>query len=138
MLVWFQHAGKAPVSPVRSAKQESRRSSMDTVLSAATEEEDAAPTFEPEPEEEPAKPVKKVDISNFINDALINELSDKNWKVTHKTILVKHSDFPLFPKIMLIRFLCGVIKLNNIDRLLNLCCLPWFRLELRQCKRYRT
>lgn len=72
------------MSPVRSAKQESRRSSMDTVLSAAAEEEEAAPAFDPEPEDEPPKPAKKVDLSNFINDALINELSDKNWKVCHK------------------------------------------------------
>lgn len=55
---------------------------MDAVLSNAVDEEEEE---QPEPMDcgEPVseQPLKRVDLSPFITDAFINELSDKNWKV---------------------------------------------------------
>lgn len=67
---------------MRGSKQEARPNNVEKVPSIAVDEDEEE---EPEPvdsgEVASEQPLKKVDLSAFINDAFINELSDKNWKV---------------------------------------------------------
>ncbi|KAG8312018.1 hypothetical protein J6590_031481 [Homalodisca vitripennis] len=78
-----KHAGETPRSPVRGVKQESRRASVDTVLSNATEDDEDRPA---PMDHGDAGNLKRVDLSPFITDTFINELSDKNWKVRAEAV----------------------------------------------------
>lgn len=102
----LQHSGERPQSPVRGSKEQSRRASVDTVLSTATEEEEEEPR--PEIQEKPAEPTKRVDITVHISDSLVNELSDKNWKVGLVSLQICN-----FKLIFLVCYTRDVLKVSS-------------------------
>lgn len=66
-----QHQGEVPPKPIRGKKIEGSTESLDVAS------DDEKPTFEVNIRDI----VPRVDITPQITDALINEFSDKDWKV---------------------------------------------------------
>lgn len=76
-----QHQGEAPPKPTRGKKTEGSTESLDVAS------DDEKPAYEVNIRDI----VPRVDITPQITDALISELSDKDWKVMIKTyICIKH------------------------------------------------